>query len=130
MTKFNNKGFTYIELVLAMAIISFIVLAFTQLFLRSSVSVESAELQTLAYNFAADKMEELRNTAFAAIVNEGPADDANTQALGQAGKIFQRQVIVTPTASTNLIQVDVIVTWIEGGQNRQVQITSLIANYV
>ncbi len=129
MIKSNNKGFTYIELALTIAIISFIVLAFTQLFLRSSVSVEQMELQTLAYNFTADKMEELRNTAFATIVNEVPADDANTQALGQAGKIFQRQVIVTPTASVNLIQVDVIVTWIEGGQNQQIQITSLIANY-
>lgn len=129
MMKSNNKGFTYIELAIAMAIIAFIVLAFTQLFLHSSVSVKSAELQTLAYNFAADKMEELRNMDFANIVDENPADDANTQALGQAGKIFQRQVIVTPTASTNLIQVDVIVTWIEGGQNQQVQITSLVADY-
>lgn len=124
-----SKGFTYIELVLGLAIIAFVVLAFSQLFFRSSLSVKGMEFQTLAYNFAADKMEELRNKDFADIVDESPEDDANTQSLGQAGKIFQRRVTVTPTGSSDLIQVDVVATWIEEGGNRQVQITSLVADY-
>jgi len=126
MIKFNNKGFTYIELVLAMAIIAFIVLAFSQLFLRTTVSVKGMEFQTLAYNFAGDKMEEIKNETFGAIGN--PWHPAIWEAENQilSGKNFTRNVRISQLASS-LIRVDIEVIWTEGGGSKSIEVSSLIA---
>ncbi len=120
MIKSNNKGFTYIELVLAMAIIVFIVLAFSQLFLRTTISVKSMEFQTLAYNLAGDKMEELRNRSFGSIV-------CVTELQNLSGKIFTRNVTVSQLENS-LKRVDIEVTWTEGGEIKSIGISSLIVD--
>ncbi len=127
MIKFNNKGFTYIELVLAMAIIAFIVLAFSQLFLRTTISVKSTEFQTLAYNFAADRMEEIKNEAFGAIGNPWYPEIWLAEVQPMAGKNFTRNVRVDQLEDT-LIRVDIEVIWAEGGQNKSIEISTLIAD--
>ncbi|MBA7510245.1 hypothetical protein ES705_02221 [subsurface metagenome] len=129
MIKSNNKGFTYIELVLAMAIIAFIVLAFSQLFLRTTISVKSMEFQTLAYNFAGDKMEDIKNNvAFAGI--GGPQWYPNIWQSDppqiMAGTTFTRNVRVSALASS-LKRVDIEVIWTEGGGNKSIEISTLIA---
>ena len=127
MIKFNNKGFTYIELALAMAIIAFIVLAFSQLFLRTTVSVKGMEFQTLAYNFAGDKMEEIKNETFGAIGNPWYPNIWETELQTQSGTTFTRNVRVSALANS-LIRVDIEVGWIEGGQNKTIEVSSLIAD--
>jgi len=126
MIKFNNKGFTYIELVLAMAIIAFIVLAFSQLFLRTTVSVKSTEFQTLAYNFAGDKMEEIKNETFGGIGNPWYPSVWETESQTQSGTTFTREVTISQLASS-LKRVDIEVIWTEGGGNKSIEISSLIA---
>jgi prepilin-type N-terminal cleavage/methylation domain-containing protein len=126
MIKFNNKGFTYIELVLAMAIIAFIVLAFSQLFLRTTVSVKGMEFQTLAYNFAADKMEEIKNETFGAIGNPWYPAIWETDSQTPSGVTFTRNVRVSALASS-LIRVDIEVIWTEGGGNKSIEVSTLIA---
>ena len=123
-----SKGFTYIELALAMAIIAFVVLAFTQLFLRTSISVKSMEFQTLAYNFAGDKMEEIKNMAFGAI--GGPQWFPvvwRSEPQTQSGKAFTRNVTISQLEAS-LKRVDIEVVWTEGGQSRNIEISSLIAD--
>lgn len=127
MIKFNNKGFTYIELVLAMAIIAFIVLAFSQLFLRTAVSVKGMEFQTLAYNFAADKMEEIKNETFGAIGNPWYPAIWETESQTQSGTTFTREVTISQLASS-LKRVDIEVIWTEGGGNKSIEVSSLIAD--
>lgn len=130
MIKSNNKGFTYIELVLAMAIIAFIVLAFSQLFLRTTISVKGMEFQTLAYNFAGDKMEDIKNNeAFAGI--GGPEwypeiwiRQSDVQTM--AGNTFTRNVTISQLANS-LKRVDIEVIWTEGGGSKSIEISSLIA---
>jgi len=126
MIKFNNKGFTYIELVLAMAIIAFIVLAFSQLFLRTTVSVKSTEFQTLAYNFAGDKMEEIKNETFGAIGNPWYPAIWETESQTQSGVTFTRNVRISSLASS-LKRVDIEIIWTEGGGSKSIEISSLIA---
>jgi len=126
MIKFNNKGFTYIELVLAMAIIAFIVLAFSQLFLRTTVSVKGMEFQTLAYNFAADKMEEIKNETFGAIGNPWYPSVWETESQTQSGTTFTREVTISQLASS-LKRVDIEVIWTEGGGNKSIEVSTLIA---
>lgn len=127
MIKFNNKGFTYIELAIALAIIAFIVLAFSQLFLRTTVSVKSTEFQTLAYNFAGDKMEEIRNEPFAAIGNPWHPVVWETESQVQSGTTFTRNVRVSALAGS-LKRIDIEVIWTEGGQSKNIEISSLIAD--
>lgn len=125
MIKFNNKGFTYIELVLAMAIIAFIVLAFSQLFLRTTISVKGMEFQTLAYNFAGDKMEDIRgNEPFDRLDNPWYPE---TVTQLQSGKSFTRNVTISQLTTT-LKRVDIEVIWTEGGQSKNIKISSLIAD--
>lgn len=126
MIKSNNKGFTYIELVLAMAIIAFIVLAFSQLFLRTAVSVKGMEFQTLAYNFAADKMEEIKNETFGAIGNPWYPSIWETDSQTPSGVTFTRNVRVSSLASS-LKRIDIEVIWTEGSGNKSIEVSSLIA---
>ena len=121
------KGFTYIELALAMAIIAFVVLAFTQLFLRSSISIKGMQFQTLAYNFAGDKMEEIRNENFESIGNPWFPNIWETETQTLSGKSFTRNVRVDQV-DASLIRVDIEVIWTEGGESKNIQISSLIAD--
>jgi prepilin-type N-terminal cleavage/methylation domain-containing protein len=127
MIKFNNKGFTYIELAIALAIIAFIVLAFSQLFLRTTVSVKSMEFQTLAYNYAGDKMEEIRNETFGGIGGPWYPSVWETESQPQSGITFTRKVTISQLASS-LKRIDIEVIWTEGGQNRNIKISSLIVD--
>ena len=130
MLKFKNKGFTYIELALAMAIIAFIVLAFSQLFLRSTISVKSMEFQTLAYNFAGDKMEEIKNENFESIGNPWYPTVWETDFPTVSGKSFTRNVTVSELVTAKLKRVDIEVEWSEGGESesKSIEISSLIAD--
>ena len=127
MIKFNNKGFTYIELAIAMAIIAFIVLAFSQLFISSTVSVKSMQFQTLAYNYAGDKIEKIRNETFGAIGNPWYPSVWETESQTQSGTTFTRNVRVSALASS-LKRVDIEVIWTEGGQSENINVSSLIAD--
>ena len=125
MIKFNNKGFTYIELAIAMAIIAFIVLAFSQLFLSTTVSVKSMEFQTLAYNYAGDKMEDIKNNEPFERLDNPWYPETESQTL--SGKSFTRNVTISQLASS-LKRVDIEVIWTEGGESKNIQISSLIAD--
>ena len=125
MIKFNNKGFTYIELAIAMAIIAFIVLAFSQLFINTTVSVKSMEFQTLAYNYAGDKIEEIRNRPFGAIGIPWAPAIWETESQVQSGTNFTRNVRVSALAAS-LKRVDIEVIWTEGGQNENINVSTLI----
>jgi prepilin-type N-terminal cleavage/methylation domain-containing protein len=116
-----SKGFTYIELAIAMAIIALIILAFTQLFLNSAVSFTSMKFQTIAYNLAASTMEQLRMTPFASIGNE-------TQAQTLSGNTFTCNVTISQLANS-LKEADIKVSWTEKGQNRNIGISSLISAF-
>jgi len=141
MLKFNNslfqnihfwrssKAFTYIELAIAMAIIALIVLGFTQVFLRSAVSVTGMKFQTIAYNFAGSRMEELKMTDFDTI--GGPQWFPNvwqTEPQTVSGKTFTRNVRVSQL-EPSLKRVDIEVIWVEESQNRSIEISSLISRF-
>lgn len=123
----RSKGFTYIELALAMAIIAFVVLAFAQLFLRSSISIKGMQFQTLAYNFAGDKMEEIKNESFDGIGNPWYPNIWETEFQTQSGKTFTRNVTISQLEAS-LKRVDIEVVWTEGGENKSIGISSLVAD--
>jgi len=121
------SGFTYVEFALALAIISFIVLAFTQLFLRSAVSIKGMQFQTLAYSFAGDKMEEIRNESFESIGSPWYPLIWETESQTQSGKVFTRNIRISQLESS-LKRVDIEVIWTEEGQNKSIDVSTLIVD--
>jgi len=85
------------------------------------------QFQTLAYNYAGDKMEEIRNETFGAIGNPWHPAIWETESQVQSGTMFTRNVRISSLANS-LIRVDIEVIWAEGGQNRNIEISSLIAD--
>ena len=124
-----QKGFTYIEMILSLAIIGYIALAFGQLFIRNAISVKTSEFQTLAYTFAADRMEQIKQLFYSEIGDPWYPDDweSVTDTLGQAGKEFTRVVVVSDLSTTK--RVDITVSWIERSETHSVAISSLVAKY-
>jgi len=125
--RFRSKGFSYIELALALTIITLIVLAFAQLFIRSSISVKGMGFQTLAYSFAADKMEEIKNEAFEAIGGPWYPNIWQTESESQSGTTFTRNVRISGLENS-LKRVDIEVIWTEQGQSRSIEVSSLIVD--
>ncbi len=124
----SKKGVTYLELILALAIVSYVVLAFAQLLFRNTLSVQSSQFRTTAYNYAVDKMDEIKN------MRESLGFDAISPGSWTAesseinGKVFTRLVTVS-ALSSSLKRIYIEVSWSEGGQTRDVEITSMIAAY-
>jgi len=122
----GDKGLSYLEIVLALAVLAYIVLAFTQLFLSSAISVKETEFQTLANTYASDYMEEIKHMEYP-IISTGTWT-AQSEALGQDGKVFTRQTVVSQLSS-GLKQVRVRVTWTDITGAKNIEVTSLIADY-
>ena len=122
----GNKGLSYLEIVLALAVLAYIVLAFTQLFMSSAISVKETEFQTLANTYASDYMEEIKHMEYAT-VSTGTWT-AQSEALGQDGKVFIRQTVVSQLSS-GLKQVRVRVTWTDITGAKNIEVTSLVADY-
>lgn len=122
----GDKGLSYLEIVLALAVLAYIVLAFTQLFMSSAISVKETEFQTLANTYASDYMEEIKHMEYAT-VSTGTWT-AQSEALGQDGKVFTRQTVISQLSS-GLKQVRVQVTWTDITGARNIEVTSLVADY-
>jgi hypothetical protein len=83
------------------------------------------EFQTLAYNFAGDKMEEIKNKTFGAIGNPWYPAIWETESQTQSGVTFTREVTISQLASS-LKRVDIEVIWTEAGGNKSIGVSSLI----
>lgn len=121
----KNRGMTYLEVVLAVAIIAYIVMAFAQVFIRNNVSLVQSKLQTLAHNWGAAKMEDIKTSYYSAISTGTWTNE--TAVLGKQ-KRFTRIVTVSMIAS-RLKEVEVKVTWTELNTNREIRVVSYVADY-
>ena len=68
--RFNKKGFSYIEVLTATVMLAIIVVPVTRLLLFSSWGTREAAEYVLAYNLAADKLEQIKMLTFDKIENE------------------------------------------------------------
>jgi len=90
--KKKNGGMSYLEIVLAAAIISYVVIAFAQVFMKNNASLTKSTLQTLAYNYAADRMEEIKSYYYADITTSTFSNE--TAVLGE-NKSFTSTVSIS-----------------------------------
>jgi prepilin-type N-terminal cleavage/methylation domain-containing protein len=123
--KHKNAGMTLIEIVLAIAILGYILSAFAQVFMKNSVSLVQSKSNTVAYNWAADGMEEVRTYYFADISTGTWATETDSLGLDRQ---FSRVVTVSSLAS-GLKEVEVEVTWTESGESKEIRIVSYAGQY-
>jgi type IV pilus modification protein PilV len=116
----RSKGFTLIEVLIALIILSVSLLALAGLMVTTTRNNSSGAHLTEAVTMAQDKLEELRVTRWETIP-EGATMD---QALGSTGTSYARQWAVATAG--NLKTVTVTVTWADR-MNRSVLLRSLIS---
>lgn len=121
----NNRGMTYLEVVIAVAIIAYIVMAFAQVFIRNNVSLVQSKMQTLAYNWGAAKMEDIK-TSYYSDISTGTWT-TETAVLGKQ-KEFSRVVTVSEMVS-GLKEVEIKISWTELNSDREIRVVSYIADY-
>ncbi|MGM0441223.1 MAG: type IV pilus modification PilV family protein [Elusimicrobiota bacterium] len=102
-----NRGITYIEIMLAVAIISIISTAFAQLFIKNNIALNETNLRTLASSWAADKMEEVKSYYYTDLSTGTWSSE--TEVLGK-NKKFTRSVKVIEIEN-GLKEIEVEVTW-------------------
>ena len=120
MKLFNkSKGFTLLEMLIAMTILSVALLGLGQMMLLSIGGASFGNKVTEATTFAQDKMEELRT------VDWNGLQGGNDSIGGAQGIQYQRAWTVVPTGKMKTVSL--AVSW-NDGNNHLLRITSVITN--
>jgi type IV pilus assembly protein PilV len=103
----KSKGFSLIEVLIALVILAIALLALAGLMVQSTNSNSWGSHLTEASTFAQDKLEELRMTTWANLVLE-PFTDVRT---GATGTNYTRTWTVTTNGTGNLRTVSINISW-------------------
>jgi Tfp pilus assembly protein FimT len=135
----SSKGLTLVEILLAIAILAYVILGLAGMFNYITRATRANEFATLATSYARERMEDIKNRSFDSIPQGTWTVDQS--ALGQSGKmLFTRQVsvdymdimagsLIVSGTPTDLKRVTVTVIWYERNGNKQVVLTSLISRH-
>lgn len=116
-TLHSRRGFTLLEMMLALALFAAGTVAVVELLQRAQAGVGDGESVLIAAHLASRRLEELRNTAYASLANETKASIASPSGYSR----FSRAVTVT-TPYTNLKQLVVTVYWTATGGETNVSL--------
>lgn len=119
----TKKGYTMIEVIIALAIVLVVVLVFG-VAVSTIPLTKTARNQNVAYHIAAKKIETLRNTDFASLPASGSFSDSG---LSQLPSSTASLVVSNYQSSTIIKQVTVNVSWVEDTKSRSVILDTLIA---
>jgi len=119
---YSNAGFTLLESMLALAILSIGLLALGRLQISAIWGNALSRDMMTAVSIAEQKIEQLKNTPFANVQSE-----SSTQ-VTVANRNFTRQVTVTDSSPLpNTKTVSVLVTWKDKAKTHTVPLTTIIA---
>lgn len=106
----NSGGFTLIDALMAILILSIGLLGMAQLLYGVMGTSEAAARITDATTLAQDKIEELKSTGYAEI-SAGTNSENNIDVQGNAGGIYTRTTTVDDVTLTDMKIIDVTVSW-------------------
>lgn len=133
MIRQSNKGLTLTELLLAAAILVFVLSGILALFMNCIILNESNRNLTHATSHAQYVMEGIKHTSFADIAGDIASGLWNWNAAAVAANgltALDSENIVTTASGANPLQVTVTVTWNDRGvRQRNLQLQTLITNY-
>ena len=117
MKRCSQLGFSLLEVMLTLVLISSGTVAVMELFQRARIGGTDAESVLIATYLAQRRLEELRNVAYGSL-----ADETETAIASPSGySRFRRQVEVT-TPYTNLRQIVVTITWDAPGPDSEASV--------
>ena len=128
--KFTDKGFTLLEMLLAILLLTIGIVAVAQAFSAGMYSstnagtfiASDAESVDLALNIAQAKMEEIMNTSFAGIAAVPKA------AVSGFGSYSQKVDVTLAGNGTDLKKVDVTVYWTTRNGDTNISLSTYVAN--
>ncbi|MFB0508419.1 MAG: prepilin-type N-terminal cleavage/methylation domain-containing protein [Thermodesulfobacteriota bacterium] len=115
----TSKGFTLLEMLIAMTILCVALLGLGQMMLLSIGGASFGNKVTEATTFAQDKMEQLRTMDWNVL------QDGNDSIDGAQGMQYQRTWTVVPTGKMKTV--NLAVSW-NDGSDHLLRITSVITN--
>lgn len=113
-------GFTLLEVMIALAILSLVAVAFLQSQVSSVRLVDEASQISLATLLAREKMAELESIGFS-------EPQKNSGTGGKEFPMFRWEQVVSLTEVLNLRKAQVRVFWMEGRQERSLELTAFFA---
>lgn len=120
-------GFTLLEVLVALLIFAFGLLAVAALVLTSIQSIGQARHMTDATNLAQQRMEALTNTPYASVVTGAHANNPIT-VTGAAGGIYTSTWTVTDnTPATGMKRVTVTTSWTDKDGTHSVALHSILS---
>ena len=121
----SPAGFTLLEVLLAIAILSVALLAMATLTGSIIGYNQLADQTTTATTLAQDKIEELKNTSYDSI---SPGTEPGIDASGNAGGIYDRETIASDdTPAPNMKTIEVKVKWDWKGDTHNVHLRTIVA---
>ncbi len=119
-SRITECGFTLLEILITIIILTVGVIALASAFSSGLLASTDVENVDLALNIGQAKMEEIKDTAFASLVDSGPTADANFSNFN---------VTVDVAEGDDPMQVDITVAWNAKGGQTSITLTTLVANY-
>jgi len=120
----NTKGFTLIEVLMAMTIFSVGILAVASLQISAVHNNGLGNLITQATMLAQEKMESLKSTDDITALTDG--SDTDIDHYGDSGGIFDRSwTISNPLGGSSSRQIEIAVQWNKRGVNRKVILAAI-----
>ena len=121
----KQQGFTLIEVVVALCIISSAVIALAPLQAQVPKKQQNLKNSSGALFLAEAKMEQLKSTDFASLTN---GQDNNIDSLGQSNGIFNRVWTISDYAGTSdLKQIELLISWQDLSGSHQVILSTVVA---
>ena len=124
----KSRGFTLIEVMIAMAIFAIGILAVGSMQLSSTKNNTTGNITTQAAMLARQKIEELKTVADVTTLTNGTTPDPNNpiDVDGNPGGIYTREWNVSnPLGGNTSRRIEVKVSWNRRGQNRRVVLESI-----